>query len=261
MATPQQTEPLYPDSDVNPIADSIKAFLMKPNVLIALGLCALVPLFSGCTPESPVAKTYTDSRGKKVNFPLGDRSFADKVVSCQIGIPAPIAKYKNPQKALGVPDYIDEAHESTGPTSVSLGCGGSITLQFEDNVLIDVPGPDLYVFEVGPAVEATELSLSKDGTTWVKIGQISGGTAEIDIAKYIQPGEEFSFVRLVDLKSSCGGEFSGADIDAVGAIGSHLVRRTINLWLWLLLLLLLLLLLVLFLIFRRRKKQPKPVLQ
>ena len=33
-------------------------------------------------------KTYKDSRGKAIVFPLGDASFADEVVSFQLGTPA-----------------------------------------------------------------------------------------------------------------------------------------------------------------------------
>lgn len=47
-----------------------------------------------------------------------------------------------------------------------------------------------------------------------------GGKAEIDIAPYVGPGDEFRFVRLVDLRSDCRGDTPGADIDAVGAIGA-----------------------------------------
>ncbi len=98
-----------------------------------------------------------------------------------------------------------------------------MTLKFVDNVLIDVPGPDLYVFEVGPAVQPTELSISNNGATWINIGKISGGTAEVDISQFVKPGDEFYFVSVTDLKSDCSGEFPGADIDAVGAIGSKAV--------------------------------------
>jgi outer membrane protein OmpA-like peptidoglycan-associated protein len=40
------------------------------------------------------------------------------------------------------------------------------------------------------------------------------------VSKAVVPGELYRYVRLTDLKTSCGGDFPGADIDAVGAIGS-----------------------------------------
>src|SRR5205809_666968 len=80
----------------------------------------------------------------------------------------------------------------------------------------------LFVFEVGPAVEPTKLEISRDGATWIDVGKISGGTAEIDIAKFVAPGDSFTYLRLTDLKEDCGGRWPGADIDAVGAIGGAL---------------------------------------
>ena len=35
------------------------------------------------------SKTYTDSRGKAIVFPLGDASFADEIVSFGVGTPPP----------------------------------------------------------------------------------------------------------------------------------------------------------------------------
>lgn len=93
-------------------------------------------------------------------------------------------------------------------------------MSFKDNALIDVPGPDLYVFEIGPDVEPTGLAVSNDGENWTRVGRISGGKAEIDLAPYVDTATEFRYVRLVDLKSACGSRTPGADIDAVGAIGS-----------------------------------------
>ena len=89
-----------------------------------------------------------------------------------------------------------------------------------DNVLVDVDGPDLYVFEIGPAIEPTNLAISQDGQEWIEIGKILGGRADIDISAFVEPGRTFHFVRLTDLKKDCGGAWPGADIDAVGAIGS-----------------------------------------
>lgn len=100
----------------------------------------------------------------------------------------------------------------------SLGCGGELVVQFKDNSLIDVPGPDLYVFEVGPDVEPTGLAVSQDGHTWIREGHYSGGKAEVDIAPYVNAGDAFRFVKLVDLRQACSGKTPGADIDAIGAI-------------------------------------------
>src|SRR6266542_3867828 len=162
---------------------------------------------------------YTDYRRHTVHFPLGDKSFADEVVSYTIGHPEPQpANSRDPEAALGVPDYVDKTHSGF----VSLGCGGTLVVRFTDNALIDVPGPDLWVFEVGPAVEPTAVGISRDGKDWIDVGKISGGTAGLDIAKFVKPGDSFAYVRLTDLKKDCGGNWPGADIDAIGAIGGAL---------------------------------------
>ena len=96
---------------------------------------------------------YTDSRHHIVHFPLGDKSFADEVVAFNMGHPEPQpANARDPHNALGIPDNNDKLHSGF----VTLGCGGSLTLRFTDNALVDVDGPDLWVFEVGPAVEPFE---------------------------------------------------------------------------------------------------------
>jgi outer membrane protein OmpA-like peptidoglycan-associated protein len=55
---------------------------------------------------------------------------------------------------------------------------------------------------------------------WIIIGEIDGATAQVDIEKFTKPGEIFNYVRLTDLKTACRGQWPGADIDAVAAIGS-----------------------------------------
>jgi outer membrane protein OmpA-like peptidoglycan-associated protein len=178
----------------------------------------MAPVSAGGQEES---RTYTDSRGKKVVFPLGDASFADEVVSFDLGKPAPSdQRWANPKVALGAPDYNPRRTDPARPSDLVLGCAGTLVIRFNDNALVDVPGPDLYVFEVGPRIEGVRLAISPDGITWTEAGNVSGGTAEVDIAKVARPGDRYRYVRITDLKSGCSGNYPGADIDAVGAIGS-----------------------------------------
>lgn len=172
-------------------------------------------MISISTKSQEQGKSYKDGHGKEVLLPLGDISFADQVVSFTKGEPAATELSSNPLDGLGTPDY-------DGGTKgfVSLGCGGALVLKFTNNALINREGPDLYVFEMGKYVESTELSISKNGLDWVSIGEITGAKAEVDIEKYIQPGDIFNYVRLIDLKTSCKGMWPGADIDAVAAIGA-----------------------------------------
>jgi hypothetical protein len=173
-------------------------------------------------------REYTDSKGGKVFLPCGKIAFADRFIAFNMGNPAPRdRRAMSPEySALGEPDYVSEADELKKPvfSAVTLGCGGSLTLEFTKVRLVDVPGPDLHVFEVGPAVEPTRLEISKDGVNWINIGKKAGGKASVDIHPYVSPGDQFRYVRLTDLKSGCGGDYPGADIDAVGAIGCVVVE-------------------------------------
>ncbi|MCX7545985.1 OmpA family protein [Marinicella gelatinilytica] len=162
------------------------------------------------------SKTYPDGHGGEVTFPQGDVSFADEVIYSDTGSEQPVKDAGDPEEALGPPNY----KEGNKRGYVSLGCSGELILKFTDNQLIDIPGPDLYVFEVGPAIEPTALAVSNNNKDWVGIGQIEGGKSEIDIAPYVDSDMSFRYVKLIDLKEQCGGDTPGADIDAVGAIGS-----------------------------------------
>jgi len=64
------------------------------------------------------------------------------------------------------------------------------------------------------------ISISTDGVEWFEVGRAAGGTAAVDIARLGKQNEQYRYVRLTDARADCGGEWPGADIDAVGAIGS-----------------------------------------
>lgn len=176
------------------------------KLIVSNKACSKAPLNSN---------RYDDGHGGQVQFPQGKVSFVDKIVSFTKGNPSASDRDSNPDSILGVPDY-----SSNDRGYLTLGCGGTITLEFTDNALIDTEGSDLYVFEIGPSVEPTQLEISEDGDKWINIGKISGGRSDIDISNYTDEKTYFRFVRLTDLKSDCGGGTPGADIDAVGAIGS-----------------------------------------
>lgn len=159
--------------------------------------------------------SYNDGHGGKIYLPLGDISFADKVVSFTKGEPAALELSSNPSDALGIPDF-----DGADKGFVSLGCGGILILKFTNNALINIEGPDLFVFEMGKYIESTDLAISKDGVNWISIGEIKGAKAEVDIGEFTKQGEVFNYVRLIDLKSGCHGLWPGADIDAVAAIGA-----------------------------------------
>ena len=148
-----------------------------------------------------------------VYLPLGKLAFADKVISAN----HPKGLTNNRNDAIGEPDvlYGYEVEDVTG--IYSLGDGGDLTVQFIDNALTNVNGPDLYIFEYG-TIEPTDLEISKDGVEWIRVGKIEGGVAEVDIADFAKPGELFYYVRLKDLMKTTS--LPGADIDAIAAIGA-----------------------------------------
>ncbi len=162
---------------------------------------------------------YSDGARGMVTLPQGERSFADAVVAYNPGSGIINDSAANPQAVLGPPDFSGNVNDGS---FLSLGCDGSVIIQFTDNAVVDVAGPDLYVFEVGPNIEGMSLAVSEDGTHWVDLGGIGGGRAEVDMAGLVAPDASFRFVRLTDDGIDCGTRFAGADIDAVAAIGSTL---------------------------------------
>lgn len=159
-----------------------------------------------------VGQTYIGGPHRSaVYLPLGALSFADKVVKAN----HPQLMTQEVKNVLGEPDVIETFDDVSGIHS--LGLGGDLSIQFVDNALTDVNGPDLYIFEIGQ-LEPTELEISKDGKTWIKVGKIDGGVAEVDIAPFVKLGELFYYARLKDLKMDSA--LPGADVDAIATIGA-----------------------------------------
>lgn len=161
-----------------------------------------------------IGVTYIDSRRKYIYLPFGALSFADVMISHDLG-----TEGSNSEGVLGEPDMALENFRLKDPRIGNLGLNGVLTLEFSNNALTDVNGPDLYVFEMGK-IEPTKLEISKDGKEWLDIGKIEGGTAKVDIAEFVKPGETFNYIRLTDLATYSA--VPGADVDAVAAIGGAL---------------------------------------
>lgn len=166
-------------------------------------------------------KFYKIGEKEEIFVPLGKIAFADSVVAFNPGRPTSKPPYNDPQKSLGEPDYT--TYQTNNPKYVSIGCGGVLTVQFTDNGFIDIEGPDLVFFEVGPSIEPFRLEISSDGKKWYDLGRVSGGKATVDIANFVRPTEPkeiYYYVRITDLKRFCKGPTPGSDIDAIGAIGA-----------------------------------------
>ena len=182
---------------------------------LAIAIAILVAAAPAAAEPPCEGKAY--GKGKRsICLPQGEASFADAVVSFVPGARPSDGVWAEPAQALGEPDFT----RASQPGFLSLGCDGELVLRFDDNALVEVPGPDLYVFEVGPMVEAVDLAVSADGASWIDVGRIEGARAELDLEGVIEAGESYRFVRLANRSKGCGGRHSGADIDAVAAVGS-----------------------------------------
>ena len=163
-----------------------------------------------------------------VKFPLGNKSFADKVIHFT---PGKGTGERDAAAAIGPPDARKKSGSSIigSKGDVTLGRGGSIIVKFTDNYLIDVKGLDLYIFEFGPSVEAFKVGISKDGVNWIDLGIVRGQPTGLDIHDKVAPGDKFSYVKITDVnpyvprdpKTIGKSVYEGSDIDAVGAIGSE----------------------------------------
>jgi hypothetical protein len=100
--------------------------------------------------------------------------FADRVVTYTVGTGGGGGQAGLPGVVLG-PPHGGGAFQGSSDT-FSLGLGGSITLAFDDNVLVNGPGPDLLVFEnaflatglttLPPFAEPGVVEVSGDGVDW-----------------------------------------------------------------------------------------------
>lgn len=155
---------------------------------------------------------------REICLPLGELSFADRVVSFTPGEKPSKAPFDFPDSALGAPNY----RNTYSADFISLGCNGELITQFTDNILVDVDGIDLYIFEIGPVVEKTMLAISSDGESWIEVGEIEGARSDVDISPFVSKGDKFPFVRLTNASNACGGNHAGADIDAIAAVGAEI---------------------------------------
>ena len=174
--------------------------------------------------QKGTGKLYRIDRYESIYLPLGKISFADKLVEFKVGSPVPVKKYRDSLQCLHEPNY----RNYQTPNFLSLGCGGTLTVEFTDNGFMNLPGEDLYLFEVGPSQEAAKIEISQNGIDWIYAGKIAGGKSSLDLSNAgIDTETVFYFLRITDLKQLCKSKSAGADIDAIGAINS-VIKLTIN---------------------------------
>jgi len=181
-------------------------------------------LFLGFASAQKTGKRYRIDRYESIYLPLGKISFADSVVELKMGNPKPLEKFRDPQQCLHEPNY----KNYQTPNYTSIGCEGSLTVAFTDNGFMNLPGKDIYIFEVGPSREPAQIEISEDMTTWIDVGIISGGKSSIDLDDFKVSSETvFYYLRVTDLKGMCRSKTAGADIDAIAAINA-VIKLTVS---------------------------------
>jgi hypothetical protein len=71
---------------------------------LLLSVVLLVPTAIYAQADTARGRMYVDSRGKSIEFPLGEISFGDEVVSHEKGKPAATENASRPDAVLGIPD-------------------------------------------------------------------------------------------------------------------------------------------------------------
>ena len=196
------------------------------EVILGILVLVIVTMTVGMAVAQPT--TYAG-----VTFPLGDLSFADRVVSYDMAscVDRP---YSDASAALGPPDCCDnpcQGCEGCDPCAVALGfrlseldMRGSLVLQFTDNVLRDVAGDDLFIYITNN--KACRVEISSDGSNYILVGEVSGYPGGIDIAPFVSSGQTFAFVRLSDVPADeDSSRCPGPSIDAVGAMGDPVAMQ------------------------------------
>lgn len=183
--------------------------------------------------------------------------FIDRVVHFQRGSGGGHGKDKLPDIVLGPPKGAGRL--KAGRDVLSLGEGGSITVEFVDNEVVDGPGPDFIIFEnpflAAPGndpnfgfFELAKVEVSFDGETWTEFpydtASRRGCAGHHPVLAHpeknsLDPtdpkeagGDAFDlketgvrvvrFIRITDVQSSGGEDGSaGFDLDAVAAVHSR----------------------------------------
>ena len=136
--------------------------------------------------------------------------YADQVAGFAAGDPSN-PQLSDPGTTLGPPDF--NADNLSG--FLTLGIGGSVTLEFVDNVALDGPGADIQVWGDPANDEQVKAEASEDGTTYRSFG-IVGESAQLDLA--LVDLTSARFVRISDDGDRMLGVSPGAELDAVEAL-------------------------------------------
>ncbi len=158
---------------------------------------------------------FTDRNNIEMMAPA--KAFATEVIEFIPGTPwTKDDNADDAERILGLPDW-NGKYKGDSRGGLTIGSGGVIVLKF-DIAIYDGEGLDVYVFEIGEEVEATQVEVSRDLNEWYNVGVAKGKTAGVDLNGKVPEGMRFRYVRLTDMKTTTGGTWPGADIDAVSGL-------------------------------------------
>jgi hypothetical protein len=153
--------------------------------------------------------------------------FASEVLALEYGPGQNFGRNSMPEVVFGPPRGAGCCSGSTDV--VSLGNGGSITLGFSGNAIVDGPGADFVVFENafetaagGAFVELASVEVSDDGDSWYPFGCASM-EAPYDSCAGVSPVYSLDDPGPIDPETSGGDSFDLAD---VGIARARFVRIT-----------------------------------
>ncbi len=163
-----------------------------------------------------IIESAQDSTASDLIFPMKQTSFADSVILYDAGAMGentggePDTSRQHFKHVLGSPD----------DQSVCLGSGGTLVIQFIDNILIDGPGPDLCIFQTDTLHEELQVWISNDGLVYYPAGKTFSAISYLDIHNVAAPHKIYNYVKIRDNADQGvnSGFCLGGDIDAVGAI-------------------------------------------
>jgi hypothetical protein len=185
--------------------------------------CGAVFLLLSREGDAPIAVAPAEPAARP---PLGElrTSWAERVVSFRFGVD----EVRDPQTAaptLGVADCRNP--ESDPPTCISLGDGGELVVEFVTSTIVDGPGADLAVHEVG-YFEPVRVAASENGDAWTELGVTDQRLATFDLAK--AGLARARFVRVTDARTGRTNDLNspGAEIDSIAGLNSVAVPLSAN---------------------------------
>ena len=198
IATLEATTPLAPTATASPPAEPVPPGTVAPTLQ---DVCTVPGTATGITyAEAVVAYDPRNPAGPSAE---------------------PNPEFRDPERVLGPPD----ADPVSFLGALSLGAGGSLTLQFGDTALVGdgTAAPELWVCEVGPpdaegAFVAVSIPMASPGQSR---GRVGGGTSALDLdgasarKRRVCASSASPTIRSPDPVAFGS---PGLDIDAVGAI-------------------------------------------